>query len=344
MIDPWRGPRASVPWARVGSTGHEQGQDRGAGRPVVVGLLVTHERPRELAATLAALAAQTAPPDEVLVLDNGDAARTVEVLDRANTPFPIRHVPLGDNLGPAGALAAGAALVTDRLRPGDWVLLLDDDDPPVEPADLQRLRAFAASSLAADPMTGAVGEVGARLDRRGRTVRPGDDELRAERVRVDYLGGGVLPMYSTAAVRATGLTDPDLFFGFDDLELGLRLRDAGFHLWAHGPATFRRRARDGRLGRPPASPAEAPWRRYYSSRNLVLVLRRRGDARAWTAAARAVAGSLVTTVRGRGDGSAHLRMTVRGVADGWRGRSGRRVEPPTAETAPPGAPVERAPT
>ncbi|UDY33924.1 glycosyltransferase [Dermatobacter hominis] len=317
------------------SRGHETAGTARTGRPAVVGLLVTYRRPQQLAATLAGLAAQTAPPDELLVLDNGDPEPTAAVLADVPTPFPVRHVPLGDNLGPAGALARGARLVSDRLGPGDWVLLLDDDDPPEGPTDLERLREFATSSLAADPMTGAVGEVGARLDRRGRTVRPRDEELGAERVQVDYLGGGVLPMYSTGAVRATGLTDPDLFFGFDDLELGLRLQDAGFHLWAHGPATHRRRERDGRLGRPPAAAPETPWRRYYSTRNLVLVLRRRRDGRgALLAALRALAGSVGTTVRGGGQGLAHLRMTVRGVGDGYRGRAGRRVDPP----APAGAP------
>jgi glycosyltransferase involved in cell wall biosynthesis len=312
----------------------------------VFGLLVTFDRPDELTRMISSLAGQTRPPDTVLVLDNGDPGPTAAALRRAGTAGPeLEHVILGDNLGPAGALAEGASLLAPRLAPGDWVLLLDDDDPPTSPTQLAQLVDFGRRSTAWDPLTGAVGHVGARFDTSmARAVRLEDRELGDGPVAVDYLGGGVLPLYAASAVRATGLTRPELFFGFDDLDLGLRLQRAGMHLWVDGERMLERRTERGRLGTTPEAPPETPWRRYYSTRNLILVLCSTGSRRgAGVAALRALGGSTRgLLVRGDQRRWAHWTMTMRGIVDGVSGRTGRRVAPTAkqdtiAATRDPGA-------
>ena len=110
------------------------------------------------------------------------------------------------------------------------------------------------------------------------------------------------------------------------------LRRAGWSLYAHGDWWRIRRERAGRTDfvmKPSVRIGEPDWRRYYSFRNLIYVLRSGGRS---TTAAR------VILVRGIGKPLAnvfvhpraalgHLRLNLKAARDGWVGRMGRTVEP-----------------
>src|SRR4029453_7830814 len=97
-----------------------------------------------------------------------------------------------------------------------------------------------------------VGLVGSRFDRRrARLQRLPDSELGHGPLDVDYIGGGHLPLYRVAAVRAVGVVDPSYFFGFEDLEYGLRLRSRGWRVVADGDQWLELRRAQGRLGLAP---------------------------------------------------------------------------------------------
>jgi hypothetical protein len=75
--------------------------------------------------------------------------------------------------------------------------------------------------------------------------------------------------------------------------------------------------------------ATVTWRKYYAVRNLVLILR---DQHAWWAATRVsirsgVAGPLSQIARRKPLAFRQLGLGIRGAVDGWRGRTGRTVEP-----------------
>jgi hypothetical protein len=204
---------------------------------------------------------------------------------------------------------------------------------------LAELEVFAADMLSRDPRTGMVGLVGARFDwRRGRLVRLPDQELRGP-VAVDYIGGNHFPFVRAAALRSVGTVHSDLFFGLDDLEFGLRLRRRGYAIYVDGGRWLRQRASGGRLGlelRPSGRVTDAGWRRYYSLRNAIWILRR--NRRLGTAA-------MVTVIRGIGKPLANLFRDPAGAAallrtnwaacrDGWSGRLGRVVEPDRTRRPP----------
>lgn len=313
-------------------TGVSVGSMDGLGR--VLGLLVTFNRPTELANHLDVLSRQTIQLDELLVVDNGDDPNVQEAIERHRpTGVDTEILRTGANLGPAGAIQMGMEHLLETAGPNDWIVLLDDDDPPHRDDALEQLVGFAYHQTSADPSVGVVGGTGTRFDRRrGRIRRVPDAELSGV-VDVDYVAGGQLPLISVAAIRTAGPFRGDLFFGFDDLEFGLRVRDAGWRIVLDGDLAHWSRARAGRLGRRVGGArltrAGVPWRRYYSVRNLVAIERWHGT---WWGALRVslvvgVAKPLAMCVRSPRRNWPHLVFGLRAVSDAWTGRMGRRVDP-----------------
>jgi GT2 family glycosyltransferase len=298
--------------------------------PRVFGVLVTYRRPTDLRASLAAIAGQDRTPDGLIVVDNSPGPANEHAV--VSSMSVAHYVPAAENLGPAGAIAEGMRRILETAAARDWIVVFDDDDPPKDSRMLSTLASFAQERSERDPATGGVGLSGVRFDRRkGRVVRVPDDELHGA-VSVDCFGGNQFPLYSVRAVQNVGPPRRDLFFGLEELEFGLRLRDAGYSLYGHGAMWYEGRAAQGRLGArvaPTISVAEPTWRRYYSLRNLILILRSIGRTRT---AVR------VTFVAGMAKPIANLpvhpRQALRNLLlnwracrDAWTGRTGRTIEP-----------------
>ncbi len=274
------------------------------------------------------------------VVDNSPVCENEESVHSYASPGRrARYLPANENLGPAGGIALGMGAALEEAEDRDWVVLLDDDDPPPAPDTLAKLKRFADGMLAQDPQVAAVGLTGARFDsKRGRLIRVPDEELGGA-VSVDYIGGGQLPMYRAGAIRSAGPFQHSLFWGYEELEYGLRLKREGYNLYAHGELWREQRERRNRLGlevKPRVRLAEATWRRYYGLRNLIYLLRASGQR---TTALR------VTLVTGIGKplvnlaidpraAVAHLGLNWRACRDAWTGRLGRTLTP---ESNPPKA-------
>ena len=198
--------------------------------------------------------------------------------------------------------------------------------------------------LARDPRIAGIGLATARFDRRsGRLLLVSEAERASGTpIRGDYIGGNRLPIYRVAAIRDVGVFDPKLFFGFEELDFGLRLRRAGYSLyeyrspghreWAESAARAAEGPRWGRspgFGMPSARVREPTWRDYYNLRNLIYILKKQG---------RHAAGARVIIVRGIGKplanlplaptiAWANLRLNVRACRDALGGKMGRTLEP-----------------
>ena len=301
-----------------------------AGAPGAIhGVIVTFGRPASLAKMVDQLAGVGL--DSLTVIDNAPSPESKAAAHAAESRLAPRYVPMDENTGPAGGIAAGMAEVLTTAADDDWILLLDDDRLTGSDGSVQQLRDYATWLLDHGAPVGAVGLVGARFDRRsGRLHRPKNEEL-AGPVTVDFVAGNQLPMIRVAAVRAVGLFDASLFFGFDDLDFGLRLGRHGLGVYTYGPISLEARRRFSRLD-PSVGTAprrESPWRRYYGVRNHIVIMRRYAS---WSSA-------LVVTLehlfgrplrdlrRRRRDWPALTSADLRGCVDAWSGRAGRRVEP-----------------
>jgi glycosyltransferase involved in cell wall biosynthesis len=98
---------------------------------------------RFLSATVASVFAQTVPPDEVIVVDDGSTDGTPALLERLGETYPLRTMRR-DNGGQARARNDGVAAAR-----GEFVALLDHDDQG-HPSKLER----QLDQLAADPSLG----------------------------------------------------------------------------------------------------------------------------------------------------------------------------------------------
>lgn len=303
-------------------------------------VLLTYRRPHALQRALLALGAQSFKPVSLVVVDNDAGQSGREVVDRISEEqvwVDITYLATGENLGPAGGRALGADHVLRRAEKSEWVLFLDDDDPLPESVTIEDLFTFGLRMRSIEPRTAGVGYRGGWFEPKKARFRPLWTDPASGAARVNHLHGGFFPLYLAEALRAVGLFRGDLFYGFEELELGLRLDDAGYSLFAFNE---RRAEVEIALGHPPvlAKPRyaieEPDWTRYYALRNLLVILLSRRQR--WVAARVALVRGIVKPgvnipIHPRWALSA-LRGNSRAILDAYRGRLGRTVEP--ARSAP----------
>lgn len=299
--------------------------------PATHGVLVTYRRPDVLLDHLRLLAEQTRPLTTLTVIDNdgdSDVKALVEgVRGQAAASDTVSYVGAPGNPGPAGGFSIGIdEVLHNNPADTDLIVLLDDNDPPRTNDVFAHTVAVFEDLQTSHTNVGGVGCWGAVLGPRGR-LRMATDHSP---VPVDYLAGGACPHYAVAALRAAGGgPDPDLFFGFEELDLGRAIHRAGFQIWSSGLA--RQHGWGEKMIRTSASTTvtDPTWRRYYSVRNLIAVLRKDGrtlDA-AFVSIAVGLAKPLLNLIRRPRSAGATLALTVPAVVHAWTGRLGRRVEP-----------------
>jgi N-acetylglucosaminyl-diphospho-decaprenol L-rhamnosyltransferase len=206
------------------------GQDHHASALAVV--IVTHNSAAAIAATLHALAAQLAPGDDVIVVDNASTDGT-EAAVRAAAPW-ARIVQTGENAGFAVACNIGVAASSAPL-----VLLLNPDAAP-KPGCLDALRRAGVEHAGWAAWQALVTmEGGTRINTAGGVVhflgfgwagRCGEPVPPSPRPAHVTFASGAAMCVRREAWDALGGFDPDYFMYCEDLELSLRLWLAGWEV------------------------------------------------------------------------------------------------------------------
>jgi rhamnopyranosyl-N-acetylglucosaminyl-diphospho-decaprenol beta-1,3/1,4-galactofuranosyltransferase len=282
----------------------------------VATVVVTRNRSAVLGETLRAAQAQTRRADRLYVVDNASRDSTTELL---RTEFPdASHLRLAENLGFPGGLAHGIEAAWSDGFDAFW--LLDDDSVP-EPDALETL------VVTRERAAGSAGIVGCR----GGVVRFGlIRHLDDPRVRDDRAVADALPsvdfvlldgsLVSRCVIDAIGFPRVDYFMMLEDVEYSLRARRANLAVFV----TDRDLMRRAHLG---SVPGTALWRSYYQSRNHVrMALDFRSPSLllgCMARQARFMSAALAAPDRRR----ERVKLRLRGIWDGLRGRMGRRVEP-----------------
>lgn len=205
--------------------------------PRVVAVVVSYNRAKLLAEALDALADQTRPLDEILVVDNASTDDAVHV---ARThPVAPSVVELERNTGGAGGFAAGIALAVDDLA-ADLVWIMDDDTIPTPTA-------LAELLTARDAYPGPVAALASRVVWTDGSDHPMNTPRRRPGAAADEIAAasavGAMPVRSMSfvsmladgdAVRTHGLPVTDYFLWNDDFEYSARLLRRGVGLYVPG--------------------------------------------------------------------------------------------------------------
>ncbi len=206
--------------------------------PDIVALVLTHNAPHALARCLAAIAAQTTRPAEIVVVDNAsDPPVRSELFDAGGVP--LRIIRSDVNLGPAGgwAIALRDFLANDATHA--WVM---DDDIVPEPTCLAALW----SAVVRRPDVPFVVPI---------SIQP-DGEVGRWGSWCGFLIGHDV-------VETVGLPRADFFWWAEDTEYcHWRIPQAGYPLRFVEKAVVHHDAIRQRSDRP-------AWKYYYESRNML---------------------------------------------------------------------------
>lgn len=241
---------------------------------MTVGLvLVTYNAEAFIRRTLDAVAAQTRPPDEVVILDNQSTDDTWRALEEGTRHWtiPVRLLPAGANLGfAAGNNRAVAALAASH----ELVALLNPDAFP-EPHWLARLLAAAdahpeAGSFASRLMlasqpgildgAGDVCHVSGIVWRHGHG-RPLREVPEAATSRPVFSACAAAALYRRVDWDRAGGLDERFFCYAEDVDLGFRLQLADRGCWYVADAVAHH------LGSA-STGVDSPFAVYHGHRNL----------------------------------------------------------------------------
>jgi len=312
--------------------------EAGAGRPrraprsrmARLAAVVLHYRtPEDTLLAVRSLEASRRPVQEILVVDNGSPDGSAELL-RRHLP-EVELLETGSNLGFSGGCNLGLRRALDG---GAELLLLLNSDVVLPPDALGALEdallaeagaGIAGPLLLSRAQPDRIASAGMRLSRasgRMRHLRHAERAPGAEPPsvrRVDGVAGCAL-LARREALEAAGLLADEYFFSFEDLDLCLRARRAGYStICAAGALAYHEGGRS--IG------AHAAARLYYGTRNHLLLaerwLRAGGSIGAAARAACILGFNLAYAVTGSGTAPLPaLGAVLRGARDHWRGRYG----------------------
>lgn len=286
--------------------------------PLVAILTLNWNRPDDTLACLESAAAQSHPNTTLLVVDNDSADDSVA---RIGAAYPGATIVRSErNLGFAGGANLGLRHALDAGA--DFVFLVNNDTtfaPDVVALLLDRMRpdvgiATPAIYYAAAPdLPWSLG--GARhwltLEKTGDTLAALAGAGPA--LERDYaVGCGML--LARAALEQVGLFDERFFMYYEDMDLSLRMRRAGFRILLVPAARMLHKVSVSSGGR------DSPAERYWMARSSVLFFLKHVRGPRWLVVAPYRAGSACKTVLRlclRGRGGAALAY-LRGLRDGLR--------------------------
>jgi GT2 family glycosyltransferase/glycosyltransferase involved in cell wall biosynthesis len=248
-----------------------------AGVPRLAAVVLNYRAAEDTLLAVRSLQASRREVQQIVVVDNGSHDGSVELL-RRHLP-EVELLATDRNLGFSGGCNLGLARA---LRQGAELLLLLNGDAVLPPDALGALEdallaevgaGIAGPLLLSRARPDRVASAGMRLSRasgRMRHLRYGESappgpEPHAVR-QVDGVAGCAL-LVRREVLEEVGLLADEYFFSFEDLELCLRARRAGYStICATGALAYHEGGRS--IG------ARAPARLYYGTRNHLLLAQR----------------------------------------------------------------------
>lgn len=232
------------------------------------GFIITYNRPKILLQTIELIFEQTFPPEFLWIIDNSGNLDTDYAIASLKDQR-IKYYKMGYNSGPAGAASKGLELCSQDGA--DWIYWGDDNDPPFRDDCFERLLAIND----VNPFTGILGTVGQFFDRKKGIIKRVQTRLleRKDTLEVDFVAGGMCMLVSGKVAKEGISPNPDLFFGFEELDFCLKVSRKGYAILVDCKLFLEARNKANRLNfeRPVYSKKKNLVREYYSLRNLLMI-------------------------------------------------------------------------
>jgi GT2 family glycosyltransferase len=232
------------------------------------GFIITYQRPEILQKTIEEIFNQTFPPEILWIIDNSEDLATDHVI-AGLMDSRLKYFRMGYNAGPAGAAATGLELCGKEGL--DWIYWGDDNDPPFRTDCFERLLAIRD----VNPFCGVLGTVGQFFDRKKGIIKRVQTRLLEKKdwIEVDYVAGGMTMLVSGEVARSGIAPDPELFFGFEELDFCLKVSRKGYAIVVDCKLFLEARKLHNRLDfeRPVYKIKSNLNREYYSLRNLLMI-------------------------------------------------------------------------
>jgi len=289
-------------------------------RPLVYALTLNWNRPDDTLECLETLAAQTYPRLRLLVVDNGS---TDDSVARIGAAFPQAELVVnGENKG----FAAGANIGLRRaMEAGAELMFLVNNDTLIDAHAVERLAAVMQPGVGIAAPLIYYADDPKRIWSAGGLVRPlllekyDDKQGRLDRgqwtepLERDFVTGCGL-LLSRRLLDRVGLFDERFFMYYEDADLCLRARRAGFRILVVPAAKMWHKVARSSGG------SDSANERYWMARSSVLFFRKHARGGQWAAILPWRMGSALRTGwrllrHGRW---AACRAYWRGLRDGWR--------------------------
>jgi rhamnosyltransferase len=320
---PADGARHSASWiASFEATGGERMIERGR----ICAVVVTHFPGLACADNLRALSTQVA---KILVVDNGSSPESFDRLAGVLRELDAAVIRMGRNAGIAAALNAGLAYA--RQEGYSWLATFDQDSV-VTPGMIAEMAAASRAHPHMDHiaiLSPLYADLGSGLVVRQRGRRGRDPMWRT---LVTTMSSGNL-VWIEAAFAAGGWEER-LFIDYVDHEFCLRLRRLGWQIVEARCARLHHSlglsAVHRLMGVPVSVTNHSSARRYYISRNRVIMWRRywRAEFRWCLLDFRGFLRETCGILLFEQDRLQKIAMTVRGMIDAFRSRKGPLEGPP----------------
>lgn len=239
-------------------------------------VVVTFNRKQLLLQCLQALSIQTQQPSKILIVDNASTDGTIETLQQNGwlEQPNIQLIALKENTGGAGGFSAGMQYAFEQGA--DYVWMMDDDAMP-HPAALEEIMRYATpehiyGSLA---VNGEDTAWATTLLAENKTVhlKKQVSEL-AEVQSLPFLGF----LTSKEIYQNIGLPDASYFIAADDVEYCMRAQHAGHKIFICGQSQIEHPKSDryefNFLGKKVTFLNLVAWKRYYDTRNRLLIAKK----------------------------------------------------------------------
>lgn len=303
---------------------------------MVAAVIVTYNRKSELCKNLKMVYKQTISLDRVIVVDNCSSDGTENYLkEQGYFSIPnFEYVKTEENIGGAGGFYTG---IQQAFKEGaDFMILMDDDGRPCDNQTFEILVQYAQKQSEVNVAEGklfinSLVVCGERLTSKiGQMNTISEVEVVATNGIIE---GAAHPfngtLISRKMVEAIGYPNKDFFIKGDEVDYKQRAFDANGYVATlvnsryYHPCVLTKEKRI--MGKMVPVCVEAPWKEYYTARNLTYTYKKKKYYKMIAFELVFVKLYAIMTMKCRKWKT--IRYVFRGLKDGWTGNLGPTIRP-----------------